>query len=60
MRNAAELMQINPFMPRDPIEALDIGILSWLDGLNIDEPSPVSVASTPGILVRSKLENPGS
>jgi len=53
-------MQINPLMLRDPTETLDIGILSWLDGLNVDQPSPVSVAPTPGILVRSKLENPGS
>jgi hypothetical protein len=60
MRNVAELMQINPLMLRDPTETLDIGILSWLDGLNVDQPSPVSVAPTPGILVRSKLENPGS
>lgn len=43
MGNAFELVQIQPFMPCGSIEALDVGILSGLAGLNVDQRNPVSV-----------------
>jgi hypothetical protein len=43
MGNAFELVQIQPFMPCGSIEALDVGILSGLAGLNVDQRYPVSV-----------------
>jgi hypothetical protein len=37
MSNGFELMQIQPLMPCGPIEALNVGILSGLAGLNVDQ-----------------------
>ena len=43
MGNAFELVQAQPFMPCSPIEALDVGILSGLTGLNVDQRNLVSI-----------------